>query len=272
MRDIPQNTRRRSSSRGAVSRAASALMFALAGVAAFVFPEGEAGGVSAAGGFAPAQVPVHGSLGADAYRNPTLCTDLGGNLQEVDGEWVCQDIDRAGTFCIVGSTDIFPCRGLFRQATRCNDLYNRPVINPFICAGVCPQSGAPWEVKARGANCEFVIPEDEIIAEADRAVSLPNFPAGYTGVLATLRVSLLAFQGTEYESHTLINHRPLGPGVPEANADQLIISAGNVLEIPEYAPCAPAKPSASSSPKTPAPKSPAQVSTTSPTWNATLSL
>ena len=245
MRQIPPIPRM-SRSRGAVSRAASALMFALAGVAAFVFPEGEAGALSAAGGFAPAQVPTQGVLPEeryyasqlqDRYRNPVLCTDLGGTLQEVGGEWVCQGLDGAGTFCIVGSQDVFPCRGLFRHVIQCNDVYNRSALNPFICDGVCQQSGAaPWEVKARGPNCEFVIPEEEIIAEADRTVDLPNFPAGYTGVLATLQVSLLTFQGTEYESHTLINDRPLGPGVPEANADQLTISAGNVLEIPEYAP------------------------------------
>ena len=244
MRQIPPIPRM-SRSRGAVSRAASALMFALAGVAAFVFPEGEAGALSAAGGFAPAQVPTQGVLPEeryyasqlqDRYRNPVLCTDLGGTLQEVGGEWVCQGLDGAGTFCIVGSQDVFPCRGLFRDVIQCNDVYNRPALNPFICAGVCQQSGAPWEVKARGPNCEFVILEDEIIAEADRTVDLLNFPDGYTGVLATLQVSLLTFQGTEYESHTLINDRPLGPGVPEANADQLTISAGNVLEIPEYAP------------------------------------
>ena len=220
-------------------------MFALAGVAAFVFPQGEAGAPSVAGGFAPAQVPTQGVLPEeryyasqlqDRYRNPVLCADLGGTLQEVGGEWVCQGLDGAGTFCIVGSQDVFPCRGLFRHVIQCNDVYNRSALNPFICEGVCQQSGAPWEVKARGPNCEFVIPEDEIIAEADRTVDLLNFPDGYTGVLATLQVSLLTFQGTEYESHTLINDRPLGPGVPEANADQLTISAGNVLEIPEYAP------------------------------------
>ena len=220
-------------------------MFALAGVAAFVFPQGEAGAPSVAGGFAPAQVPTQGVLPEeryyasqlqDRYRNPVLCADLGGTLQEVGGEWVCQGLDGAGTFCIVGSQDVFPCRGLFRHVIQCNDVYNRSALNPFICDGVCQQSGAPWEVKARGPNCEFVIPEDEIIAEADRTVDLLNFPDGYTGVLATLQVSLLTFQGTEYESHTLINDRPLGPGVPEANADQLTISAGNVLEIPEYAP------------------------------------
>ena len=219
-------------------------MFALAGVAAFVFPEGEAGAPSVAGGFAPAQVPPQGvpseeryyaSQLQDRYRNPVLCADLGGTLQEVGGEWVCQGLDRAGTFCIVGSQDVFPCRGLFRHVIQCNDVYNRPARDPFLCNLVCGP-GAPWEVKARGPNCEFVIPEEEIIAEADRTVNLPNFPAGYTGVLATLRVSLLTFQGTEYESHTLINDRPFGPGVPFANADQLTISAGNVLEIPEYAP------------------------------------
>ena len=223
--------------RGVVSRAASVLMFALAGVAVFVFPEGEAEGVSSAGGFAPAQVPVSGLLGADNYRPPTLCTDLGGTLQEVEGEWVCQNLDRSGTFCIVGSANVFPCRGLFRHVIQCNDDYNRPALNPFICDIVCKAPGAPWEVKARGPNCEFVQTADEILPEAARTINLPNLPDGHTGAIATLQVSNLEFQGTTYEKYSLINHRPLGPGVDNPQtADQLTIAAGNILGVPEYAP------------------------------------
>ena len=223
--------------RGVVSRAASALMFALAGVAAFVFPQGEAGTLSVAGGFAPAQVPLHNSPNLAQYRSPSMCADLGGTLQEVDSQWVCKGLDRAGTLCVVGAGDVFPCRGLFRHVIQCNDVYNRPALNPFICDAVCRPTVAPWGIKARGANCEYVVSADEILPEADRTVNLPNFPDGYVGSLATLQVLGPELQGTTYEDFVLINHRPLGPGVGDPqSADQLTIAAGNVLGVPEYAP------------------------------------
>ena len=170
--------------------------------------------------------------------NPALCTDLGGTLREVEGEWVCQNLDHTGTFCIVGSADAFPCRGLFRHVIQCNDAYNRPALNPFMCDIVCKAPGAPWEVKARGPNCELVQTPDEILPETGRTINLPNFPDGYTGVLATLQVLAPNFvQGNTPDDFVLINHRPLGPGVEDPQiADQLTIAAGNVLRIPEYAP------------------------------------
>ena len=71
------------------------------------------------------------------YHSPETCTDLGGHLQEVSGEQICSGIDESGTFCIVGSRDVFPCRGLFKHIGRCNGKYNRPAENPFICGPAC---------------------------------------------------------------------------------------------------------------------------------------
>ena len=212
-------------------------MFALAAIAAFVYPEGQAGKSAAIGGFVPAQVPLNNSPNPAQYRSPLMCADLGGTLQEVDGEWVCKGLDLVGTFCIVGSANLFPCHGLFRHVIRCNDAYNRPARDPFICGAVCGIGAAGPPSKARGANCEYVYAANEILPETEQTINLPVFPDGYIGVLATLQVSAPEFQGAAYDDFVLINHRPLGPGADNPRtADQLTIAAGNVLRIPEYAP------------------------------------
>ena len=212
-------------------------MFALAAIAAFVYPEGQAGKSAAIGGFVPAQVPLNNSPNPAQYRSPLMCADLGGTLQEVDGEWVCKGLDLVGTFCIVGSANLFPCHGLFRHVIRCNDAYNRPARDPFICGAVCGIGAAGPPSKARGANCEYVYTANEILPETEQIINLPVFPDGYIGVLATLQVSAPEFQGAAYDDFVLINHRPLGPGADNPRtADQLTIAAGNVLRIPEYAP------------------------------------
>ena len=128
-------------SRGVVSRAASALLFACAAVAVVVFPEGEAEGLSAKLGFRPAQTPV-GVLSASSeeYNNPLLCADLGGQI-EGEGGNVCSGIDLNDTFCIVGSSDALPCRGLFKHVILCNDGYDRPALNPFFLRGALRGDG-----------------------------------------------------------------------------------------------------------------------------------
>ena len=160
------------SNRGFVSRAASALMFCAAAAALLVFPEGEAG--SARSGFAPAQVPPVGETAPDEFRRPDLCRRLGGNVRPEDGGSVCSQVDQHGTFCIIGSADIFPCRGLLKRVILCNAEYNRPALNPFLCGIRC----APGAEKARGAKCEAVAAPDLVLPV--RAVAV--FAAeGYAG-------------------------------------------------------------------------------------------
>ena len=150
-------------SHGRVSRAASALLFCAAALAALVFPDGSA----EEGGITPAQVPFDLLLipGEDArgvdpadprFDGGELCEDLGGELRNASGEQVCSRIDINDTFCIPGSAEAFPCRGLYKHVIVCNAGYNRRALNPFFCGEKCADG-----LRARGANCERVVLLDE---------------------------------------------------------------------------------------------------------------
>ena len=166
-------------------RAASALMFVCAMGAALVFPEGNAG-IFPAGGFAPAQAPVDllqipgaPPVADPRYNTPELCRDLGGKLQDADNRQVCSGVDANHTFCIVNSADAFPCRGLYKHVILCNAQYNRPALNPFFCGPSCdPQ-------KARGPNCERIVPPDDVVAV--RRVEY-DIPSGFSGAAHTISV------------------------------------------------------------------------------------
>ena len=146
---------------GRISRAASALLFCAAALAALIFPEGSAGGRGA--GFAPGQVPFDLLLipGEDArevdpadsrFDGGELCGELGGTLQDANPGEVCGGIDANDTFCIPGSAEAFPCRGLYKHVIVCNAGYNRRALNPFFCGEQCEVGQ-----QARGANCERII-------------------------------------------------------------------------------------------------------------------
>ena len=62
----------------------------------------------------------------------------------------CRGVDKSGTFCLLGSLEVFPCRGLFTRARDCNIKYNRPLLNPFLCAGKCRIK----TLTPRGPTCE----------------------------------------------------------------------------------------------------------------------
>ena len=74
------------------------------------------------------------------YHSADLCARLGGEIVQVTVGVLpaCTKIDTGGTFCIAGSREVFPCRGLYRTALLCNQ-YNRPAQNPFACEGVCSE-------------------------------------------------------------------------------------------------------------------------------------
>ena len=194
-------------SRGRVSRAASALLFCAAALAALVFPEGSAGGAVA--GFAPAQVPFdlllipgEDSPGVDPadprFDGGDLCGELGGKLQDAaDGE-VCGGIDVNDTFCIPGAAEAFPCRGLYKHVIVCNAGYNRRALNPFFCGKICAGG-----LLARGANCE------RVVAPEDAAVFPPMtiyVAEGHVGTGAAVRARAgvtLDFSPAEDSSFTL---------------------------------------------------------------------
>ena len=161
---------RRAGHRGFVSRAAGALCFCAAALAVLLFPQVEA---ELPFGFAPAQVPSIGETTETEFRSADLCQRLGGSVHPEGAGSICNEVDAHGTFCIIGSADIFPCRGLFKQVILCNAEYNRPALNPFLCGIRC----AP-DQKARGPNCEIIPDPGEILPL--RAVTV--FAAeGYAG-------------------------------------------------------------------------------------------
>ena len=64
----------------------------------------------------------------------------------------CRGVDKSGTFCLLGSLEVFPCRGLFTRARDCNLTYKRPLLNPFLCAPKCRVTTPP--LTPRGPTCE----------------------------------------------------------------------------------------------------------------------
>ena len=90
------------------------------------------------------------------YHSADLCARLGGKIVQVTVGVLpaCTKIDTSGTFCIAGSREVFPCRGLYRTALLCNQ-YNRPARNPFVCEGECSSGGVCLRQRmlARGDSC-----------------------------------------------------------------------------------------------------------------------
>ena len=154
-----------------VARGASVLLFCVAATMTFVFPESKAGILQI--GFAPAQnEPENPSK----YRSPEFCAKLGGDVRTVTGGGesadVCVEIDQAGTFCFIGATEVFPCAGLFKHVEKCNQTYQRPAKNPFICDVKC---GPNFD--AVGAKC---------VASASGLLNLA-LPAGARNVTVIVR-------------------------------------------------------------------------------------
>ena len=98
-------------------------------------------------------IPKTGGFGDVGQE--TLCAAFGGTAKNVEdgngqdtGGRFCEGLDQAGTFCILDSAEVFPCRGLFKHLRTCNLLHKRPALNPFICDTVCPNGAA-----GRGRGC-----------------------------------------------------------------------------------------------------------------------
>ena len=159
--------------RGIVSRAASALLFCAAALAALTFSEGSA------------QVPFDLAPSAAGYNpadprfnSAALCAELGGELQGAGAGRVCSGLDDNGTFCIPGSAEAFPCRGLYKHVILCNAAHNRRALNPFFCGRRCAGE------KARGARCERIVSPAEAVTFPPSTVYIAE---GHTGAVAEAR-------------------------------------------------------------------------------------
>ena len=94
-------------------------------------------------GAAPPPVALSDTAAECRMRGGEVRIDSG------SGTRICLGLDQSGTFCLVDSGHAFPCRGLFKHVRLCNDAYNRPALNPFICAERCDA-----DETARGKDCE----------------------------------------------------------------------------------------------------------------------
>lgn len=79
-----------------------------------------------------------------------LCKMFGGTVMEEGDGKICRGVDKSGTFCILNSTKVFPCRGLFKAVRGCNLKHNRPALN----SASCDNNTCPSGQKAVGGECK----------------------------------------------------------------------------------------------------------------------
>ena len=77
----------------------------------------------------------------------TVCGVFGGELVPSGSPIACSGVDESGTFCLLDSRGVFPCRGLFKRARFCNFEHNRILLNPFVCGKECAggETATGWE-------------------------------------------------------------------------------------------------------------------------------
>ena len=133
----------------------------------------------------PGQSPPQGYNSADPrFGAPELCKTLNGEITDADGgRQVCSGIDINNTFCIAGSEDAFPCRGLYKHVIACNNGYNRPAMNPFLCAAPCD---AQTE-RALGDQCAVAVNFAEAVPANLQTVSY-DVSLGFSGAVHTVVV------------------------------------------------------------------------------------
>ena len=114
-----------------------------------------------------------------------------GKVEEAgNGQLVCSQVDANDTFCILGSSDAFPCEGLFRHVRDCN-FAGRPVrngrraLNPFWCGKYCDLG------YAAGDECVFTSSQfqEALGATAESLRVTVAVASGYRGPLHTVNVA-----------------------------------------------------------------------------------
>ena len=123
---------------------------------------------------ARAAVPIFNPPGEPLdYDDHQTCDKFGGDTEPAagfPGRHICSNIDINDTFCIVGSKDALPCKGLYDHVLRCNH-YNRAALDPFHCAQNCGGKFACGN-RCRQAALGTTLPTNRV-----RASNLP-FSAG----------------------------------------------------------------------------------------------
>ena len=79
---------------------------------------------------AQAAQPATFELDDEVSRTSGLCADMGGDVKLEKQQEVCSNIDASGTFCFVGSREVFPCKGLYRRVLTLQ-LFQSSGAKPF---------------------------------------------------------------------------------------------------------------------------------------------
>ena len=143
---------------------------------------------------APRRVPQQSTVVLDFkdhldYGDFRTCGNLGGKTEfygSIDRKAICSEIDINDTFCFVDSKDAFPCAGLFRHVGVCNGLYNRPALDPWHCAALCPP-----EKYACGNRClrGGIAPPPRFVDSRKR---IPYVAGNYSGEVFQLTATMKA--------------------------------------------------------------------------------
>ena len=167
---------------------------------------------------AQAAQPATFELDDEVSRTSKLCSLMGGDVKLEKQQEVCSNIDASGTFCFVGSREVFPCKGLYRRVLTCNS-FNRPARNPFICERACED-----EHFACGGGCwsGSIEPATRILPVVPRyvgevffvATTLKVGEARFDSLTPGFNVSMSRHSGLKYGARA----RVTAPSLPAGSA------------------------------------------------------
>ena len=167
------------------------------------------------------------------YDDHQTCDKFGGDTEPAagfPGRHICSNIDINDTFCIVGSKDALPCKGLYDHVLRCNH-YNRAALDPFHCAKVC-QTGFACGNKCVRTTLISVpsLPEDGI------PIFRSPLPESYGNTPILFRVDMAGSPGEAH--YELLQDRSiltLSPDVNKPNrANIVLVAPENLLAGETY--------------------------------------
>ena len=155
-------------------------------------------------------------LDDEVSRTSGLCSQMGGDVKLEKQQEVCSNIDQAGTFCFVGSREVFPCKGLYRRVLLCNS-FNRPARNPFVCARPCENKhfacgNGCWSGNLDAATDVLFVAPGYAGAIFSAATTLKVGEARFDSLTPGFTVSMASYSGEKYGAVTRVFSPPLPAG------------------------------------------------------------
>ena len=165
---------------------------------------------------AQAAQPATFELDDEVSRTSKLCSLMGGDVKLEKQQEVCSNIDASGTFCFVGSREVFPCKGLYRRVLTCNS-FNRPALNPFICKSSCEDGhfacgNGCWSGNLAPATRVLSVAPGYAGAVFSAATTLKVGEARFDSLTPGFTVSMASYSGEKYGAVTRVFSPPLPAG------------------------------------------------------------